>query len=54
MQSPTALSLKKIIQTLRPLQDVTINIGGHTITAGPQLTDTADHILATLEIDRGY
>ncbi|WP_166354302.1 IS1634 family transposase [Phytoactinopolyspora limicola] len=54
MQSATGLSLNKIIQTLRPLRDVTININGHKITATPQTSDTATHILTALGIDPGY
>ena len=53
MQAATGLSLKKIITTLLPLRDVTINVNGHKLTATPQLTDTAQDILTALEI-RGY
>ena len=43
-----AVSLKKLVQTLRPLRTVTIDIDGHTLTAKPHLTDDAEHILAKL------
>lgn len=48
LQNTTGMSLKKIIHTLRPLQDVTIVINGHHLTATPQLTPTAQTILKTL------
>jgi len=41
LQAQTGVSLKKLIQTLRPLRTVTIDINGHTITAKPHLTDDA-------------
>lgn len=47
LQAQTGLSIKKIVRELRPLRHVTITLGGHTITAQPQTTDTARHILTT-------
>ena len=44
----TGVSLRKLVQTLRPLRTVTIDIGGHMITAKPQLSADAEQILATL------
>jgi hypothetical protein len=40
------VSLKKLVQTLRPLRTVTIDIDGHTLTAKHHLTDDAEQILA--------
>jgi hypothetical protein len=37
LQDATGLSIKKIVQTLRPLRDVTITIAGQTITARPAI-----------------
>jgi hypothetical protein len=35
---------KKLVPTLRLLPTVKINIGGHTITAAPQITGAAHNI----------
>ena len=48
LQAQTGVTLKKLVQTLRPLRTVTIDIDGHTITAKPHLTDDAEQILANL------
>ena len=48
LQAQTGVTLKKLVQTLRPLRTVTIAIGGHTITAKPHLTEDAEQILAKL------
>ena len=48
LQAATGVSLKKLIQTLRPLRTVTIDLDGHTITAKPQLNQDAEQILAKL------
>jgi len=44
LQDTTGLSIKKMVRTLRPLHQVTVNIAGHEHTADP-LTDTAREIL---------
>lgn len=38
-QQRTGVSIKKIIQTLRPLRAATIIVGGHQLTATPQITE---------------
>ena len=48
LQAVTGVSLRKLVQTLRPLRTVTIDIDGHTITAKPHLTEDAEQILAKL------
>jgi len=48
LQAATGVSLKKLVQTLRPLRTVTIDIDGHTTTAKPQLSQNAEQILAKL------
>ena len=48
LQAVTGVSLRKLVHTLRPLRTVTIDIGGHMITAKPQLSADAEQILATL------
>jgi hypothetical protein len=54
LQAQTGVSLKKLVQTLRHLRTVTINIDGHTITAKPQLTQDAEQILAKLPPVAGW
>ena len=49
LQETTGISVKRIIRTLEPLQDVTINLNGHKITAHPQITPTAASILKSLQ-----
>ena len=49
LQDTTGISIKRIIRALKPLQDVTINLNGHRITAQPQLTQTATSILKSLQ-----
>ena len=48
LQETTEISIKRIIRTLKPLQDVTINLNGHHLAAAPRLTDTANDILTAL------
>ena len=48
IQEATGISIKRVIRALKPLQDVTINLNGHHITAAPRLTDTANDILTAL------
>ena len=45
LQAATGFSIRRIIRALRPLQDVTITIAGQKITASPELTDDARHVL---------
>ena len=52
LQDTTRISIKRVIRTLKPLQDVTINLNGHRITTQPQLTQTAAGILKSLQIPR--
>lgn len=49
LQATTGLSIRKIVQTLRPIQQVTIKIGRHTTIATDPLTDTAAQILDAIE-----
>ena len=44
----TGKSIKKIVQTLRPLRSVLIGIGDHQITADPAITPHAREILDRL------
>jgi hypothetical protein len=46
LQDATGLTIKKIVRTLRPLQLMTLTIGGHEHTAADPLTDAAREIIA--------
>ncbi len=48
LQQATGITINRIIQELRGLQEVTININGHHLTAQPQPTHTAQQILHSL------
>ncbi|WOQ16962.1 hypothetical protein [Raineyella sp. W15-4] len=45
LQQRTRVSIKKLVQTLRPLQTVTITIAGEHVTAQPRLSTDAAAIL---------
>jgi transposase len=47
-QDRTGVSIKKTIQTLRPLRSATISLGHRQITAPPRIPDTAQAILDDL------
>jgi transposase len=47
-QDRTGVSIKKIIQTLRPLRSATISLGARQITAPPRIPDAAQAILNDL------
>ncbi|MGO4045613.1 hypothetical protein AB3F22_12365 [Actinomyces johnsonii] len=49
LQEATGISIARIVRELRGLQEVTINLNGHQITAQPQLTQTAAEILKSLQ-----
>lgn len=49
LQERTGRSIRKIIQALRPLRDVTINVGGHELTATTPPEGEASEILKQLE-----
>ncbi len=50
LQDTTGMSIKKIIHALKPLQSVEVTIAGHTITAQPQLTAQATHIIKSINL----
>ena len=49
LQDTTGISIARIVRELRGLQEVTINLNGHQITAQSQLTQTAAGILKSLK-----
>ena len=50
IQEATGISIKRVIRALKPLQDVTINLNGHHLTASDPLTPQAEDILTALNI----
>ncbi|MBK8470605.1 MAG: IS1634 family transposase [Actinomycetales bacterium] len=49
LQNQTGMSIKKIVRTLRPLQQITLTIAGHEHTAADPLTDPAREILTATD-----
>ena len=49
LQDTTGISIARIVRELRGLQEVTINLNGHNITAQPKITPTAASILKSLQ-----
>jgi hypothetical protein len=47
-QARTGLSIKKILQTLRPLRSATITLGRRQLSAPPRIPDDAQRILDDL------
>ena len=54
LQETTGISIKRIIRTLKPLQEITINLNGHHLTAADPLTPEAEEILTALSIPTGH
>ncbi len=52
LQNETGMSIRKIVATLRPLQQVTLTIAGHEHTAADPLTDPARDIIAATNTER--
>ncbi len=50
LQNATGLSIKKIVQTLRPIQQITVRIAGHEHIAADPITPAAEAILDALGI----
>jgi hypothetical protein len=50
LQDATGLSIRKIVQTLRPLQQITVRIAGHEHLAHDPLTPEAEAILQALDL----
>ena len=54
LQETTGISIKRIIRALKPLQEITINLNGHHLTAADPLTPQAEEILTALSIPTGH
>jgi len=48
LQDAAGVSIKKLVHTLRPLRTVHIDVGGHPITAAPQISAEARALLDRL------
>ena len=51
LQDATGMSIKKIVNTLRPLQHVTVRIAGHEPLAQDPITPAAESILDDLGLN---
>jgi hypothetical protein len=51
LHNTTWLSIKKIVQTLRPIQQITVRIAGHDHIAADPIPPTAETILTELQIN---
>jgi hypothetical protein len=49
LQEATGVSIKTLVRTSRPTQNVAIEIAGHTLTVEPTVTPAASHILSSLQ-----
>ena len=54
LQEATGISIARIARELRGLQEVTINLNGHHLTAADPLTPEAEEILTALSIPTGH
>ena len=54
LQEATGISIARIVRELRSLQEVTINLNGHHLTAADPLTPEAEEILTALSIPTGH
>ena len=48
LQDRTGVTIRRLVQTLRPLQNVTITIAGQQVTAQPRLSPDATAILTKI------
>lgn len=53
LYAKTGTTLKKLVQTLRPLRDVTIEISGQQITATPKISAQTQKLLNNLKTSQG-
>ena len=51
LQTKTELSIRRIVQALRPIQQIRVTIAGHTHLASDPLAETARDILEALARD---
>ena len=53
LYATTGITLKKLVQTLRPLRDVTIQISGQQISATPKISAQTQKLLTNLKTNTG-
>lgn len=51
LQNTAGESIRKIVQTLRPIQQITVRIAGHEQAAAGPITPDAEAILTALQIN---
>lgn len=54
LQDVTGISIKKLVQTLRPLRTVTIDVNGHDLTAAPAIDADTQEILDMVSAHAGH
>ncbi|BCT77770.1 IS1634 family transposase [Sinomonas cyclohexanicum] len=54
LQDATGVSIKKLVQTLRPVRSATIEVNGQRLTLEPNIPPTAQEILTTLGLIAGH
>ena len=54
LQDVTGISIKKLVQTLRPLRTVTIDFNGHDLTAAPAIDADTQEILDMVSVHAGH
>ncbi|MEV4901220.1 IS1634 family transposase [Citricoccus sp. NPDC055426] len=54
LQDVTGISIKKLVQTLRPLRTVTIDVNGHDLTAAPAIDADIQKILDMVSAHAGH
>jgi hypothetical protein len=54
LQETTGISIKKLVQTLKPLRTVTIDVNGHELTAAPTIDADARKILDQISAQAGH
>ena len=54
LQDTTGISIARIVRELRSLQEVTINLNGHHLTAADPLTPEVQDMLESLNIPTGH
>ncbi|WP_413542371.1 hypothetical protein [Citricoccus nitrophenolicus] len=54
LQEATGISIKKLVQTLRPLRTVIIDVNGHELTAAPAIDADTQKILDQISSHTGH
>ncbi|MEV4902746.1 hypothetical protein AB0K08_15580 [Citricoccus sp. NPDC055426] len=54
LQWAGGISIRKLVQTLRPLRTVTIDVNGHELTAAPAIDAVTQDILDKINAPAGH